>query len=148
MLLVYRLARFIMQANWWLVLTAQSFLAPVVASYIKECYITTAIYTFIWLTSMYHHTSYTPFSHFIDKSAIFMVIIHGPFDAWYAGFPGFILMCAAYGYSWFAYVHGSHHSAYCYSQNKLVSTVFHGGLHVLPSLFHVVLLMLYDSGVT
>ena len=124
--------------NLWLVASAQSFLLPVALAYRFSVYPTMYVYTFLWLSSMYYHSTKSLPSFYIDQVAVWIAVTLSFVDG-YNTYPyGFLCAVAANGYNYYVFVHARH----CFSPDLFISTTAHAGIHIFTSIAVAIQLLL------
>lgn len=116
--------------NLWLIASAQSFLVPIALAYRFSVYPTLYSYTFLWLTSMYFHSTKSVTSFYIDQVAVWIAVTRSFVDG-YNTYPyGLLCTFAANGYNYYVFMH----SKQCFSQDLIVRTTAHAGIHIFTSI--------------
>lgn len=116
--------------NYWLVASSQAFLIPAILSYNVHVYTTTSIYLFLWLSSIYYHSTKSLPAFYIDQVAVWLAVVRSFVDG-YNTYPyGILCTLVVHGYNYYVFVHAKH----CWSPDFWISTSAHAGIHIFTSI--------------
>ena len=116
--------------NYWLVASSHVFIFPIVHSYNAEIYSTTCAYTFLYLTSIYYHSTYSEFGFYIDQFAIGVSIMRSIVDGFLSYPFGILGTIAANIYNYYIFVH----TKQCNNPDIRIATAAHASMHIFAAI--------------